>query len=105
MPNMARLIAKTIVASSLATRCEVAISYAIGKADPVALSINTFETGRLDDAKLARAASKVFNLRPQAIISLLQLRTPLYKQTSCYGHVGRRILLGACLRSTHSITT
>ena len=86
---MARLIAKTIVAASLATRCEVAISYAIGKADPVALSINTFETGRLDDAKLTRAASKVFNLRPQAIISLLQLRTPLYKQTSCYGHVGR----------------
>ena len=98
---MARLIAKTIVASSLAASCEVAISYAIGKADPVALSINTFETGRLDDAKLAQAVLKVFNLRPRTIIELLELRTPFYKQTSCYGHVGRPEFPWELVSETH----
>lgn len=86
---MARLIAKTIVASSLAARCEIAISYAIGKADPVAINVDTFGTGRVGDAKLARAVQRVFPLRPRAIIEHLGLRTPLYKRTSCYGHFGR----------------
>ena len=83
---MARHIAKTIVHSELATRCEVSISYAIGKANPVAVNINTFDTSKYSAEQLSEAVQEVFDLRPEAIIEFLELRSPIYKQTSTYGH-------------------
>ena len=83
---MARYIAKHIVWCDLAEKCEVAISYAIGKANPVAFSINTFGTGTVPDEILALAAQEVFNLRPAAIIEKLHLRNILYSDTAVYGH-------------------
>ena len=83
---MARYIAKHIVWCDLAEKCEVAISYAIGKANPVAFSINTFGTGTVSDEVLTIAAQEVFNLRPAAIIEKLHLRNILYSDTAVYGH-------------------
>jgi S-adenosylmethionine synthetase len=83
---MARYIAKNIVWSDLADRCEVALSYAIGKANPVAFSVNTFDTGKFSDEILSHAAREVFNLRPAAIIEKLRLRNVIYSDTSTYGH-------------------
>ena len=88
---MARFIAKNIVAAHLAKRCEVAISYAIGKANPVALNIRTFSTGFNSDEKLALAVRKVFSLRPSDIIEQLGLRNPVFSLTSCYGHFGNAL--------------
>ena len=88
---MARMIAKNIVAAKLARRCEVAISYAIGKADPVAVNVHTFSTGSVSDERLAHAVSVVFSLRPRAIIEQLGLRNPIYSLTSCYGHFGNAL--------------
>jgi S-adenosylmethionine synthetase len=85
---MARLIAKHIVAAGCATRCEVGISYAIGKAEPVAVSVDTFSTGIVPDDTIAEAIYSIFPLRPGDIINGLYLRTPIYRQTSCYGHMG-----------------
>jgi S-adenosylmethionine synthetase len=86
---MARLIAKNIVAAELASRCEVAISYAIGKAEPVALNVHTFATGKFYDEQLAEAVRRVFSLKPSDIIDQLGLRSPVYNLTSCYGHFGK----------------
>lgn len=86
---MARLIAKTIVDSSLAHECQVSMSYAIGKADPVAFSVDTLGTGEYADEILTQAASDVFSLRPGAIIDALGLRAPGYSRYSTYGHFGR----------------
>ena len=83
---MARYIAKNIVWSDLAERCEVALSYAIGKADPVAVDINTFGTGALTDEQLREIVQSVFNLRPAAIIEKLRLRNAIYEYTAVYGH-------------------
>ena len=83
---MARYIAKNLVWSDLAEKCEVAISYAIGKADPVAVAINTFGTGKLTDEQLCEVVKKVFCLRPAAIIEQLRLRDAVYKKTAAYGH-------------------
>jgi S-adenosylmethionine synthetase len=88
---MARMIAKNIVSAGLAKRCGVAISYAIGKAEPVAVNVHTFATGRVDDARLAEAVSKVFSLKPKDIIEELGLRSPIYNLTSCYGHFGNAL--------------
>ncbi len=85
----ARYVAKNIVASSLAKKCEIELAYAIGVAKPVSVSINTYGTGKVSDEKLAKAVTKVFDLRPAAIIDMLDLRRPIYKQTSAYGHMGR----------------
>ena len=85
---MARLIAKTIVDADLASRCQVAISYAIGKADPVAFSVDTLGTGQYTDQILTAAAQDVFNLRPAAIIDQFGLRAPGYARYSTYGHFG-----------------
>jgi S-adenosylmethionine synthetase len=90
---MARMIAKNIVAAGLAKRCSVAISYAIGKAEPVAVDVNTFSTGKVDDGRLAEAVREVFSLRPADIIDLLGLRIPMYSLTSCYGHFGNALFL------------
>ncbi|MDO8582987.1 MAG: methionine adenosyltransferase [bacterium] len=86
---MARYIAKNVVASGLAKKCEVQISYAIGKPEPMSLLVDTFGTGKIDDEILSSIVSKVFDLRPGMIIKELNLRTPIFRQTAAYGHFGR----------------
>jgi S-adenosylmethionine synthetase len=88
---MARFIAKHIVAAGLAQKCEVAISYAIGRAEPVAVNIHTFSTGKVYDEDLTKAVTKIFSLKPKEIIEELGLRNPIYRLTSCYGHFGDTI--------------
>ncbi|MEZ0537506.1 methionine adenosyltransferase [Caldicellulosiruptoraceae bacterium PP1] len=85
----ARYVAKNIVAAGLAKKCEVQIAYAIGVAKPLSVRIDTFGTGKIDDEKLAQIATKVFDLRPAAIIRDLNLRRPIYKNVAAYGHFGR----------------
>ncbi|MBC7335787.1 MAG: methionine adenosyltransferase, partial [Clostridia bacterium] len=85
----ARWVAKNLVAAGLAERCEVQIAYAIGVARPLAVNVDTFGTGRLPEAELARLVERHFDLRPGAIIRDLQLRRPLYRQVAAYGHFGR----------------
>ena len=87
-----RWVAKNIVAAGLAKRCEVQLAYAIGVAKPVSVMIDTFGTGAVSEEKLAEAVDKVFDLRPHAIIKELDLRKPIYKQLSAYGHMGREEL-------------
>lgn len=86
-----RWVAKNIVAAGLADRCEVQVAYAIGKAQPVGLFIETFGTNKYDLGKISTAVSTVFDLRPAAIIRDLQLLRPIYSQTAAYGHFGRNI--------------
>lgn len=88
---MVRLIAKTVVDANLAEECQVAISYAIGKADPVAFHIDTFGTGEHPDWLLTDAARAIFPLRPAAIIEHLGLRAPIYAKLSAYGHMGHNL--------------
>ncbi len=88
----ARWVAKNIVAGRLAERCEVQIAYAIGKPEPMSVRVDTFETGKYPDDKIAEAVSKVFDLRPGIIIKDLNLRRPIYRQVACYGHFGRKEL-------------
>ncbi len=85
----ARYIAKNIVAAGLASKCEIQLAYAIGVAHPVSLLVDTFGTGCVSDDKLAEAVNKVFDLRPSAIISTLDLRRPIYRRIAAYGHMGR----------------
>lgn len=87
---MARLIAKTIVKAGLSRKCQVSISYAIGKANPTAIDVNTFQTGLVSDGKLKKAIVKVFPLKPSAIIETLGLRNPIYAETATYGHFGAK---------------
>ena len=89
---MARYIAKNIVWSGLADRCEVALSYAIGKANPVALSVDSFGTSKYSDEILTEIVKEVFNLRPIAIIEKLRLRSVRYSDTSTYGHFSSCLL-------------
>ena len=86
---MARYVAKNVVASGAASKCEVQIAYAIGVAKPVSVLVDTFGTGAVSDDVLSDAVAKLFDLRPAAIIEKLQLRRPIYKATSAYGHFGR----------------
>ena len=88
----ARYAAKNIVAAGLAEKCELQIAYAIGVAHPVSLMVDTFGTGKVSDEKLAEAVSRVFDLRPAAIINLLDLRHTVYRPLSAYGHMGREDL-------------
>jgi len=83
---MARYIAKNIVWSGLAEKCEVALSYAIGKANPVAVDVTSFGTGKITDDQLSNIVQEVFNLRPAAIIEKLHLRNAIYSDTAVYGH-------------------
>ena len=85
----ARYVAKNIVAAGIASKCEVQIAYAIGVARPVSIMVDTFGTGKFDDLVIADAVQKVFDLRPAAIIDKLDLRRPIYRKTSNYGHLGR----------------
>jgi S-adenosylmethionine synthetase len=84
-----RYVAKNIVAAELADRCEIQVSYAIGVAEPTSISINTFGTGKISDIELAKVVRKVFDLRPYAIQSQLELLNPMYQITAAYGHFGR----------------
>jgi S-adenosylmethionine synthetase len=86
---MARYIAKNIVASGLATRCEVQLAYAIGVAEPVSVSVDTFGTGAIPDDQFTDLVRKNFNLTPRAIIDHLKLRRPIYRKTAAFGHFGR----------------
>lgn len=88
----ARYIAKNIVAADLAEKCEVQLAYAIGVAKPVSILIDTFGTGNISEAALAKAVDKVFDLRPASIINMLDLRKPQYRQLAAYGHMGREDL-------------
>ena len=85
----ARYVAKNIVAAKIASKCEVQLAYAIGVAHPVSVMVDTFGTGKYDDEKIAEAVNAVFDLRPSAIIDKLDLRRPIYKELSAYGHMGR----------------
>lgn len=89
----ARYVAKNIVAAGLAKQCEVQLAYAIGVAEPVSISINTFDTGKVSEARLVEAVRKHFDLRPAGIIKMLDLKHPIYKQTAAYGHFGRTDVL------------
>lgn len=86
---MARYVAKNIVAAKLARQCEVQMAYAIGFADPVSVSVDTFGTGKVPDGKIEKAVKKVFGLKPAEIIRSLNLLRPIYEATSAYGHFGR----------------
>ena len=88
----ARYVAKNIVAAKLAKKAEVQVAYAIGVAKPVSVFVDTFGTGTVSDEKIAKAVSKVFDLRPAAIIKNLDLLKPIYKQLAAYGHFGREEL-------------
>lgn len=85
----ARYVAKNIVASGLAEKCEIQLSYAIGVAQPTSIMVDTFGTGRLSNERLVEIVRENFDLRPAGIIKMLDLRRPIYKQTAAYGHFGR----------------
>ncbi|HUT78590.1 MAG TPA: methionine adenosyltransferase domain-containing protein, partial [Polyangia bacterium] len=85
----ARYLAKNIVASGLASRCQIQLAYAIGVAQPVSVLVQTFGTGAVDDGRLARYVQKNFDMRPAAIIEQLDLLRPIYQRTAAYGHFGR----------------
>ena len=85
----ARYVAKNLVAAGLCSRCEVALAYAIGVAQPVSVQVETFGTGKLGDDVLSEKIMKVFDLSPDGIIRTLNLRRPIYRQTASYGHFGR----------------
>ena len=86
---MARYIAKNIVASGICEKLEIGISYAIGVAKPLSIYVDTFGTGKISDDKIIELINKVFDLRPAAIIDILDLRRPIYRQIAAYGHFGR----------------
>lgn len=89
----ARYVAKNIVAAELADKCEVQLAYAIGVAEPVSISIDTFGTGKVNENELVEAVRQHFDLRPAGIIKMLDLKHPIYKQTAAYGHFGRTDVL------------
>ena len=86
----ARYVAKNIVAAGLADKCEIQVSYAIGVAEPTSISVTTFGTGKITDAKIEKLIRKHFDLRPYGIIQMLDLIHPIYRDTAAYGHFGRK---------------
>jgi S-adenosylmethionine synthetase len=86
-----RYVAKNVVAAGLADRCEVQISYAIGVAEPTSISIETFGTARVDEDRIATLVREHFDLRPYALIKMLDLVRPIYRATAAYGHFGREL--------------
>lgn len=84
-----RYVAKNVVASGIADKCEIQVSYAIGVAQPTSISINTFGTGKIEDKKIAELVREIFDLRPRGLISMLELKRPIYLATAAYGHFGR----------------
>ncbi|MCX4190430.1 methionine adenosyltransferase [Methylophaga sp. OBS3] len=87
-----RYVAKNIVAAGLADRCEIQVSYAIGVAEPTSISVDTFGTGKVSEARLVELVREHFDLRPVGLIKMLDLVKPIYKQTAAYGHFGREEL-------------
>jgi len=85
----ARYVAKNIVAAGLAQRCEIQVAYAIGVADPVSVLVDTFGTGKVDDAKISEAVCQCFSFKPKDLIRNLDLLKPIYQATAAYGHFGR----------------
>jgi len=86
---MARYVAKNLVAAGIAEKCEIQVAYAIGVAEPVAIMVNTFGTGKLSEANIMKVIREVFDLTPLGIIQTLKLRRPIYLKTAAYGHFGR----------------
>jgi S-adenosylmethionine synthetase len=86
---VARYIAKNIVASGLASKCEVQLAYAIGVPDPVSIMVDTFRTGKISEEKIEKQVSEIFDTTPIGIIETLKLKRPIYKKTAAYGHFGR----------------
>lgn len=86
---MARYIAKNIVASGIAARCEIQLAYAIGVPEPVSVFVDTFGTGKIPDSEISKLIMKNFDMTPKGIITKLDLRRPIYKKTAAYGHFGR----------------
>ena len=86
-----RYVAKNIVAAGLADRCEIQISYAIGVTEPTSISVNSFGTGKLTDDEIALLVRENFDLRPQGLIEMLDLKRPIYRPTAAYGHFGREL--------------
>ena len=84
-----RYVAKNIVAAGIADRCEIQVSYAIGVAEPTSISIETFGTGKLSDSEIEALVREHFDLRPKGLISMLDLKRPIYLDTAAYGHFGR----------------
>lgn len=84
-----RYVAKNIIAAGLADRCEIQVSYAIGVAEPTSISVDTFGTGKIPDAKIVELIRQHFDLRPRGIINMLDLMRPIYLPTAAYGHFGR----------------
>ena len=84
-----RYVAKNIVAAGIAERCEIQVSYAIGVAEPTSISVNTFGTGKLDEATIIHLVRENFDLRPRGLIDMLDLKRPIYRRTAAYGHFGR----------------
>ena len=84
-----RYVAKNIVAAELADRCEIQVSYAIGVAKPTSISLDTFGTARVSEDRIINAVREVFDLRPQALVDMLDLKRPIYRNTAAYGHFGR----------------
>jgi S-adenosylmethionine synthetase len=86
---MARYVAKNIVASGLADRCEVQLAYAIGVAEPVSVMVDTFGTGKIEEDRLVELVRANFSLTPKGMIDSLKLRRPIYRKTAAFGHFGR----------------
>lgn len=86
-----RYVAKNIVAAGLADKCEIQVSYAIGVSQPTSICVNTFGTGKIDDEHISKLVRQHFDLRPQGLIDMLNLRRPIYRQTAAYGHFGREL--------------
>ncbi|MDH5712042.1 MAG: methionine adenosyltransferase [Gammaproteobacteria bacterium] len=84
-----RYVAKNIVAAGLADKCEIQVSYAIGIAEPTSISVQTFGTGKIDDARIVELVREHFNLKPKGLIQMLDLLRPIYSDTAAYGHFGR----------------
>ena len=84
-----RYVAKNVVAAGLAKRCEIQVSYAIGVAEPTSIRVETFGTGKVDDATIERLVREHFDLRPRGLIDMLDLKRPIYRATAAYGHFGR----------------
>jgi S-adenosylmethionine synthetase len=86
---MARHVAKNVIASGMADKCEVQVAYAIGVAEPVSIMFDTFGTGKVDEEEIVAKVRKVFDMRPAGIIKTLDLKRPIYRRTAAYGHFGR----------------
>ena len=84
-----RYVAKNIVSAGLAEKCEIQISYAIGVSEPTSISIDTYNTGKLEDSVIANIVKEEFDLRPRGLIEMLDLKRPIYQKTAAYGHFGR----------------